>query len=71
MPSKSGDMDESTSYACKARTEMVHRVLEGLRDEAFELARDVRVEFLTSPGGLRALVDKMREVVFPPATEED
>eukprot|EP00439_Symbiodinium_sp_Y106_P009722 s4750_g1.t1 len=32
-------MDESSSYAVKARTEMVHKALEGLRDEAFELAR--------------------------------
>ena len=31
--------DESTAYACavKARTEMAHRVLEGLREEAFGL----------------------------------
>ena len=37
-------MDESTPYAVKARTEMVHRVLEGLRDEAFELARDIGID---------------------------
>ena len=64
-------MDETTSYASKVRTEMVHRVLEGLRDEAFELARDIGVESLTAPGGLRFFVEKMREVVFPRrATEE-
>ena len=34
---------------------MVHRVLEGLRDEAFELARDIGVESLTAPGGFRSL----------------
>ena len=62
MSSKDGDMDETTSYASKARTEMVHRVLEGLQGEAFELAR--------APGGLRSFVEKMREVVFPRATEE-
>ena len=67
LSSKSGDMDETTSYA---RTEMVHRILEGLRDEAFELARDMGVESLTAPGGLRSFVEKMREVVFPCATEE-
>ena len=39
-------MDESTPYAVKARTEMVDRVLEGLRDEAFELARDIGIESL-------------------------
>ena len=63
-------MDETSSYASKARTEMVHRVLEGLRDEAFELAKDIGVESLTAPGGLRSFVEKMREVVFPRATEE-
>ena len=30
VSSKDGDMDETSSYASKARTEMVHRVLEGL-----------------------------------------
>ena len=59
-------MDETTSYAVKARTEMVHRVLEGLRDEAFELARDIGIESLTEPGGLRAFITQMRNVVFPP-----
>eukprot|EP00439_Symbiodinium_sp_Y106_P012953 s3070_g1.t2 len=63
-------MDETTSYAVKARTEMVHRVLEGLRDEAFELARDIGIESLTEPGGLRAFITQMRNVVFPRAAEE-
>ena len=43
---------------------MVHRILEGLHDEAFELVP------LTAPGGLRSFVEKMREVVFARATEE-
>ena len=63
-------MDESTPYAVKARTEMVHRVLEGLRDEAFELARDIGIESLTEPGGLRTFITQMRNVVFPRAAEE-
>eukprot|EP00439_Symbiodinium_sp_Y106_P062658 s5253_g9.t1 len=63
-------MDETTSYAVKARTEMVHRVLEGLRDEAFELASDIGIESLTEPGGLRAFITQMRNVVFPRAAEE-
>ena len=29
-------MAEETTYAVKSRTEMVHRILEGLRDEAFD-----------------------------------
>ena len=43
MSSKSPDVDEATSYACKARTEMVHRILEGLRDEAFGAGHRSRV----------------------------
>ena len=58
-------MDESSPYAVKARTEMVHRVLEGLRDEAFELARDIGIESLPAPGGLRNFITQMRNVVFP------
>ena len=49
---------------------MVQKVLEGLRDEAFELARDIGVVVLTQPGGLRKFVDKLRDVVFPRASEE-
>ena len=46
---------------------MVQKVLEGLREEAFKLARDIRVDVLTQTGGLRKFVD---DVVFPPASEE-
>ena len=31
---------------------------------------EISVESLTAPGGLRSFVEKMREVVFPRATEE-
>ena len=48
---------------------MVQKVLEGLREEAFELARDIVVDALTQPGGLK-FVDKIRDVVFPCASEE-
>ena len=50
---------------------MVQKVLEGLRDEAFELARDdIGVDVLTQAGGLRKFVEKLRDVVFPRASEE-
>ena len=49
---------------------MVQKVLEGLREEAFELARDIGVDVLTQPGGLRKFVEKLRENVFPRASEE-
>ena len=49
---------------------MVQKVLEGLRDKPFELARNIGVDVLTQPGGLRKFVDKLRDVVFPRASEE-
>ena len=49
---------------------MVQKVLERLCEEAFELARDIGVETLTLPGGLRKFVDKLSDVVFPRASEE-
>ena len=63
-------LDELTTSATQARTEMVQKVLEGLREEAFELARDIGVDVLTQPGGLRKFVEKLRAVVFPRASEE-
>ena len=58
-------LDELTAAATQARTEMVQKVLEGLREEAFELARDIGADVLTQPGGLRKFVDKLRDAVFP------
>ena len=63
-------LDGLTATATQARTEMVQKVLEGLRDEAFELAHDIGVDVLTQPGRLRKLVEKLRDVVFPRASEE-
>ena len=63
-------LDELTASATHARTEMVQKVLEGLREEAFERARDIGVDVLTQPGGLRKFVEKLRDVVFPRASEE-
>ena len=63
-------MAESTAYAVKARAEMVYRILEGFREQAFELARDIGIESLTAPRGLRAFIDKMRSIVLPRAAEK-
>ena len=63
------DLDELSASATQA-TEMVQKVLEGLREEAFELARDIGVDVLTQPGGLRKFVEKLRDTVFPGASEE-
>ena len=64
------DLDELSASATQASTEMVQKVLEGLREEAFELARDIGVDVLTQPGGLRKFVEKLRDTVFPRASEE-
>ena len=61
-------LDELTATATQARTEMVQKVLERL--QAFELARDIGVDVLTQPSGLRKFVEKLRDVVFPSAIEE-
>ena len=63
-------LDELSASAAQARTEMVQKVLEGLGEEAFELARAIGVGVLTQPGGLRKFVEKLRDVVIPRASEE-
>ena len=63
-------LDELTASANQARIEMVQKVLEGLRQEAFGLARDIGVDVLTQPGDLRKFVNKLRDVVSPRASEE-
>ena len=52
------------------RSSLVHRVIEGLRGDAFLVARDLGLEALTAPGGLQLLVDTVKKTVFPRATEE-
>ena len=47
------------------RTEIVQKVLEGLREEAVELARDIGIDVLTQPGGLRKFVDNSVTLFFP------
>ena len=51
------------------RTPVVHEVLEGLRGDAFLVARDLGLEKLISPG-VDLLVDRIRAMVFPRASEE-
>ena len=58
-------LDELTASATRARTEMAQKFLDGLREEAFELARDIGVDVRAQPCGLRKFVDKLRDVVFP------
>ena len=46
---------------------LVNKILEGLRGDAFLLARDVGLDALTSEEGLEDLLQKMKAFVFPRA----
>lgn len=52
------------------RSPLVNKVVEGLRGDAFLIARDMGLEFLIVPGGIERLVELVRQNVFPRATEE-
>ena len=58
-------LDELSASATQARAGMVHKVSEGLRDEAFKLARDIGVDGLSQAGGLRNFVNRLRSIVSP------
>ena len=58
-------LDELTASATQARTEMVQKVLEGLREEAFELARDIGVDVLTQPRGYGSSLRNSVMLCFP------
>ena len=49
-------------------SELVHRVLEGFRGDAFMIARDLGLDKLTQENGIRDLMDAIK--VFPKASEE-
>ena len=59
------DLDELSASATQARTEMVQKVLEGLREEAFELAHDIGVDVLTRPVGYGSLLRNSVILYFP------
>ena len=52
------------------RGPLVNKVIEGLRGDAFLIARDLGLEVLSEPGGLVKLVDDIKSHVFPRACEE-
>ena len=52
------------------RGPLVNRVIEGLRGDAFSIARDLGLEVLSAPGGLIRLVNEIKAHVFPRAKEE-
>ena len=44
------------------------RVMEGLRGDAFQRAKDLGVQTLSAPGGLRKLTQEIKRMVFPLGT---
>ena len=50
--------------------ETVLRVMEGLRGDAFQKAKDFGIAALSAPGGLRTLIAEIRGMVFPLGTLE-
>ena len=70
MSPKSTKGDKKTDDDTYDRSSLVHRVLEGLRGDAFLVARDMGLDALATKGGLDELVERIRKMVFPRATEE-
>ena len=73
-PPKSGASRKS-SKSGKQKTDvdrgpLVNKVIEGLRGDAFSIARDLGLEVLSEPGGLVKLVGEIKSHVFPRAREE-
>ena len=56
--------------AGKDRSTLVNKFVEGLRGDAFLIARDLGLETLTQDGGLERLVERIKSHVFPRAQEE-
>ena len=50
--------------------ETVLRVLEGLRGDAFQKAKDIGISALSQPNGLRTLIAEIKAMVFPLGTLE-
>ena len=54
----------------KDRTNLMSKVMEGLRGDAFLVARDMGINALVADGGMRELVHRIKQSVFPRASEE-
>ena len=71
--SRAGQSETSQVSQAKRRQDMatwVNKIVEGLRGDAFLVARDLGHEALMKPKGLETLVSRIRANVFPRATEE-
>ena len=60
----------STTTTTVDRSALVNKIIEGLRGDAFSIARDMGLERLVQVGGLEALVAAIKTHVFPRAQEE-
>jgi len=70
LPPKSGKSEKKSDEDIADRSSLVHRVLEGLRRDAFLVARDMGLDALAAKGGLDELVERIRKMVLCRATEE-
>ena len=52
------------------RSECVSKILEGLRGDAFSIARDIRLDRLLRPDGIDHLIEQIRQQAFPLQSEE-
>ena len=67
---KAKDKDDIEADVLRMRSELVHRILEGLRGDAFMAARDLGLDKLTQENGIRDLMDAIKKVVFPRASQK-
>eukprot|EP00435_Cladocopium_sp_Y103_P068333 s119_g31.t1 len=69
-PASSPKAHKSSKDITIDRSALVNKVVEGLRGDAFALARDLGLETLIEEGGVQKLVIAVKQHVFPRATEE-
>ena len=68
---KAKDKDDIEADVLRMRSELVHRILEGLHGDTFMVARDLELDKLTQEnGGKWDLMDAIKKMVFPRASEE-
>ena len=65
VKSASSSPNSIEKHLAKDHYQLVNKVMEGLRGDAFLVARDMGFAALSQPGGLRSLVAKIKASVFP------
>ena len=59
-----GEATSKGDDAGRGRSTLVNKIVEGLRGDAFLMARDLGLETLTQDGGLERLVERIKSHVF-------